>query len=228
MSRPASSVTAQLFIQLAKLVRLKIIAVANANKHKARLDALGAGEFCCKMSVSSPCSFFRGHRAYAARTTDIVIDKTDLLVASREIASLTKGSLRFALDVVGKETAEWCQEILQSCSTSPSGTPAMSHLVCLTGQPRRRSDSVKVHQVPIKLFHANPRLGSRLSKWLYCVLEAGALKPPETIFVDGGLNVIGACLDMLRRGEASGNRVVVRMDNHGRWPASASAEGVVP
>jgi len=214
-------------IQLAKFVGLKIIAVADASRHKARLEALGAGESCLIMDFS----MLLQHAPGLPSIIDVVIDKRDLDMASREIYNLARGSLRFALDMVGKETAGWCQTILHSCHASPYLSPdpsiaegdfemedsqskdSKSHLVCLTGEPEERVHTVRVHRVPIKLFHVNARLGSRLSKWLYCLLESGALKLPQTIFVDGGLNVINSCLDMLRRGEASGSRVVVRMDD---------------
>ncbi|KAL1859000.1 hypothetical protein VTK73DRAFT_7718 [Phialemonium thermophilum] len=211
----ASSVTAQLCIQLVKMAGLRVIAVADAKKHGDRLRALDA---------------------------DVIVDRADLDAAAREVASHAQGGLRFALDMVGKETAAWCQGVLDTCSRPPSPEPQaqqprddepasqssnqqsngesrsangvpVSHLVCMTGEPKTKLPHVRTHKVPIKLFHVNRRLGSRLSKWLYRLLDADALKIPETRVVDGGLSVVNSCLDLLKNGEVSGSRVVVRMNN---------------
>jgi len=167
----------------------------------------------------------------------VVIDRTDLDAATREIKALAQGSLRFALDMVGDSTATWCQNVLASCCGSryvPPETTAdssadgpareagqrqtagsLGHLVCLTGAPKSSVPSVRVHRVPIKLFHTNAQLGSRLSKWLYLLLDREILAPPEVRFVDGGLDVVNSALNLLKNGEVSGARVVVKMKGGG-------------
>ena len=45
---PASSVTAQVAIQLSKRCGLKVVAVADQSKHGSRLEALGAGKLALK------------------------------------------------------------------------------------------------------------------------------------------------------------------------------------
>ena len=76
-------------IQLAKLIGLKVIAVADAVRHGARLSDLGV---------------------------DVLVDRQDPSRAVEIIRSVTKGDLRFALDAVGKETATSLQESLQSAT----------------------------------------------------------------------------------------------------------------
>ena len=73
-------------IQLAKLIGLRVIAVADAVRHGARLSELGV---------------------------DFLVDRRDTSRAVEIIRSLTRGKLRFALDSVGKETATYLQESLQ-------------------------------------------------------------------------------------------------------------------
>ena len=73
-------------IQLAKLIGLRVIAVADAVRHGARLSDLGV---------------------------DVLVDRHDPSRAIEIIRSVTKGELRFGLDTVGKETATYLQESLQ-------------------------------------------------------------------------------------------------------------------
>ncbi|SPN99295.1 uncharacterized protein DNG_02331 [Cephalotrichum gorgonifer] len=83
----ASSVTAQLCIQLAKTAGMRIIGVADVKKHSKRLTALGV---------------------------DILVDRSDLDLAARQVREHTQGSLRFAMDMIGKETSTcllyWCAQ----------------------------------------------------------------------------------------------------------------------
>ena len=73
-------------IQLAKLIGLRVVAVADAVRHGARLSDLGV---------------------------DFIVDRQDPYRAIEIIRNVTKGNLRFGLDAVGKETATHLQESLQ-------------------------------------------------------------------------------------------------------------------
>ncbi|KAF2792817.1 GroES-like protein [Melanomma pulvis-pyrius CBS 109.77] len=195
----ASSVTAQVAIQLAKWGGLRVVAIADREKHGSRLEALGA---------------------------DKIIDRHDLEKAADEIRSEIPMPIRFALDTVGSETSTWCQNVLASRigvqyrpSILQNGTnsvvmgsaSSLPHLVCLTGSPKEVNSNVRVHEVPIKLFHTNRDIGAEISEWLSVLLESGDLRLPETVFVDGGLNAIGSSLQRLKTGELSGKRLVVKM-----------------
>ncbi|KAL9612089.1 MAG: hypothetical protein Q9167_003311 [Letrouitia subvulpina] len=72
-------------IQLAKLLGLRVIAVADVAKHGSRLVDLGA---------------------------DLLVDRKDPSRAIEIIRSVTKGNLRYSIDTVGKETATHLQEAL--------------------------------------------------------------------------------------------------------------------
>lgn len=132
------------------------------------------------------------------------------------------------MDMIGSKTSVWCQNVLASNAssryTSPASSPAdtipdpfaqkgsaLSHLVCLAGSPKVRAPNVRVHAVPVKLFHVNEELGCVLSYWLYHSLKSGAVVLPETQVVDGGLEVVNSCLELMRRGEISGSRLVVKL-----------------
>lgn len=127
-------------------------------------------------------------------------------------------SLRYAVDTVGRETADWCQRVLNATQISHQATDSgkeskapHGHLVGLTGLPKIPQALVVLHTVPIKLYHTNPVLGRVVSSWLHKLLDEGLIKPPEVEEVEGGLDSINASLDRLRRGEVSGKRLVVKM-----------------
>jgi hypothetical protein len=134
--------------------------------------------------------------------------------------------IRFALDTVGADTAAWCQNILASrtgtqCRPSllltgsnnialgPSSS--LPHLVCLVAAPKEKNTNVRIHKIPIKLFHTNRDIGRAISEWLSILLKSGDLKLPDTIYQDGGLDTIGSGLERLKSGELSGKRLVVRL-----------------
>lgn len=82
----ASSNTGMMALQLAKLVGLRVVCIADLVRHGARLNQLGA---------------------------DLLVDRQDSIRATEIIRSVTKGQLRFGLDAVGKETAAYLQDSLQ-------------------------------------------------------------------------------------------------------------------
>lgn len=73
-------------LQLAKLIGLRVICVADVVRHGSRLIDLGA---------------------------DVLVDRQDPSRAVEIIRSVTNGRLRFSLDTVGKETATLLQGALQ-------------------------------------------------------------------------------------------------------------------
>lgn len=156
-----------------------------------------------------------------------LFDRDDLEKVRDGIRTEIKAPIRFALDAVGSETALWCQDLLASCtgvrcssSTSPDGfrneveavSSSLSHLLCLTGVPKRKHPSVRLHEVPIKLFHENRAIGKQVSGWLERLLETNGLQLPETVFEHGGLDVVDKSLNRLRSGELSGKRLVVQCE----------------
>lgn len=135
---------------------------------------------------------------------DILIDRFDSARAVEIIQSVTEGKLRFALDAVGKETAGH----LQQCLKSQDGT-SYAHLVGLTGLPKQTASGIKLHQVPIKVFHSTAAIGEPVMVWLEQLLAANVLAPPDVDIAQGGLEGVNSALDQLREGNASGKRIVV-------------------
>lgn len=117
------------------------------------------------------------------------------------IRGVTGGKLRYAVDIVGKDTASLLQKTLD-----PSGH---SLLLGLTGLPKDRDPGIRYHTVPIKLFHTAPAVGESLVMWLEELLQSNTLALPEVVHAEGGLEGINAALETLRSGSVSGRRIVV-------------------
>ncbi|RDW67423.1 zinc-binding alcohol dehydrogenase family protein [Aspergillus mulundensis] len=180
----ASTTTGLLTIQLARLAGLKTIAVADIARHGAKLHAAGA---------------------------DILIDRHDTQRAVEIIRGVTGGKLRYAIDIVGQETATLLQSTLDT-TISENGLHA--HLLGLTGLPaaKDRDERIVYHTVPIKVFHSCPEVGEAMVVWLEGLIESGTLELPEIVRAEGGLEGVNEALGMLKRGDASGKRIVVSLD----------------
>lgn len=165
-------------MQLAKLAGLRVICVADAARHGAKLVQAGA---------------------------DVLVDRHDTDRAIEIIRGVTEGKLRYAIDIVGKDTATLLQKALD-----PSGH---SHLLGLTGLPKERETGIQYHTVPIKLFHTAPAVGEGLVSWLENLLQERTLTLPDVVRAEGGLGGINAALDILRSGSVSGKRIVVDLDS---------------
>lgn len=124
---------------------------------------------------------------------------------------MTGGKLRYAIDIVGKETATLLQSTLDPI-ISEDGSHA--HLLGLTGLPSGtdRDERIRYHTVPIKLFHSSPEVGGAMVSWLERLIESGTLELPEIIRAEGGLEGVNEALEMLKRGDASGKRIVMSLD----------------
>jgi NADPH:quinone reductase-like Zn-dependent oxidoreductase len=174
-----SSTSAHIIAQLSKLIGLRVIKVVDVGKHGDRLSR---------------------------RHIDLLIDGHDSSRATEIIRSVTKGNLRFAVDTIGKKTAELAQSCLQQGSDS-----TRSHLVGLSGLPEVATLGVQHHQLPIKVYHEVPEVGDSLMIWLEALLKEGKLSPPDTEVASGGLEGINDGLDRMRKGEISGKRLVIKL-----------------
>ncbi|PYH49364.1 zinc-binding alcohol dehydrogenase family protein [Aspergillus saccharolyticus JOP 1030-1] len=180
----ASTTTGMITLQLAKLAGVKVICVADVARHGARLHALGA---------------------------DVLVDRHAPARAVEIIRGVTQGKLRFAVDIVGRDTAALLQEVLVEDGTvREDGSHA--HLLGLTGLPKERRPGIVYHTVPIKLFHASAGVGETMVAWLEELLQSTALVCPEVVRHAGGLEGINAALDTLRQGGVSGKRIVIELE----------------
>lgn len=196
-----SATSANLTVQLARLVGLKVATVVDSARHGLRI---------------SNHKFIR---------PDLLVDSHDPQRAIEILQSNVGEDVRFGIDTMGKDTASNLLEALtKSRSTSlsahppsPPATPRTSpskstHLIGLTGLPKNTSDQQAVmHSVPIKLFHEVPAVGRALVTWLERLLERGLVSPPEIIDIEEGLENVNTGLDRMRRGEIRGGKLIVRI-----------------
>ncbi|QDS71396.1 hypothetical protein FKW77_003009 [Venturia effusa] len=175
-----SSATAKLAAQLSKLIGLRVIKVVDVGKH---------GE---SLSTSS---------------ADLLVDSYDTERAVQIIRRVTNNNLRFAIDTIGKSTAELCQRSLRQ-----EGTGLRSHLVALSGLPKEKGEGVVHHNVPIKVHHEVREAGEGIMVWLEKLLRDGLITAPEAEIAPGGLEGINDALDRMRRGEVSGKRLIVELN----------------
>lgn len=161
-------------LQLAKLAGLRVICVADAARHGTKLVQSGA---------------------------DLLVDRQDPDRAVEIIRGVTGGKLRYAIDIVGKDTATQLEKTL-----NPDGH---AHLLGLTGLPKERNPGIQYHTVPIKLFHTAPAVGEAMVCWLEDLLHSTNLTLPEIVRAEGGLEGINSALETLRSGSVSGKRIVV-------------------
>ncbi|CAK7269805.1 hypothetical protein SEPCBS119000_003758 [Sporothrix epigloea] len=209
----ASSTSAHMAIQLARLAGLRVAAVVDTARHGLRL----AGHTDAYQAATTTCSW----------QPDLLIDSHDPERAVSVLRANLGSKLRFGFDTRGRESA---QSLLQALACSegpsqaqssppsppatprPSVSPPLSHLVGLTGLPKGAPPPGGVfHSVPIKLFHEVPAVGEALSVWLEKLLASGRLVPPVVIGVETGLESVNAGLDRMRAGEIRGGRLVVRL-----------------
>lgn len=176
-----STTTATFLSQLARLAGLKVILVVNLSRHGERL---------------------------AGRQDCLLVDDQDPDRAVEIIRGVTGGTLRFAIDTVGKETAASLSKAL-NIPTRKNDSPKRVHLVGLSGLPKTACPGTVHHSVPIKLFHEVPEIGCALMNWLEMLLTNKLLTPPDITVAPGGLAGINDALDRMRRGEISGRRLVV-------------------
>ncbi|PWY87396.1 oxidoreductase [Aspergillus heteromorphus CBS 117.55] len=178
----ASTTTGYITLQLAKLAGLTVICVADIARHGSRLHHLGA---------------------------DVLVDRQDPERAVDIIRGVTGGKLRYAVDIVGSETATLLERTLDD-SVRDDGSRA--HLLGLTGLPKVRKSGIVYHTVPIKLFHLSDVVGESMVGWLEALLETGALQLPEIVRREGGLGNVNESLEILRLGSVSGKRIVVDLE----------------
>lgn len=198
-----SATSANLTIQLASLVGLKVAVVVDSAKHGFRL---------------------LNHNVIRL---NLLIDSHDPKRAVDILCANTKGRLRFGLDTRGSESATHLLEALKQSHDkryvdsasliSPPSTPSAikkrrGHLVGLTGLPKGYQGSdVLLHTVPIKLFHEVESIGESLVTWAAKLLDKKLLFPPDIVDMEYGLNNVNAGLDRMRNGEISGGKLVVRV-----------------
>ena len=179
---PGSSATGCCAVQLAKLAGLRVIAVIDVARSGERMLRHGA---------------------------DLLVDRLDTQRAVSIVRGITKGTLRFGLDTIGKDTAELLAQAMTVSEEVSQGDIVNGHVVGLVGVPKQVAPGVVYHSVPIKLFHEAPVVGEGMMVWLEQLLEQNLLATPDIEVAAGGLEGINEALDRLRDGTVNGPRIVV-------------------
>ncbi|KAG8409555.1 hypothetical protein J3459_017381 [Metarhizium acridum] len=197
-----SATSANLAIQLARLVGLRVAVVVDSAKHGLWLS---------------------GH---AVIRPDLLVDSHDPGRAVDILRANTGGRLRLGLDTRGRESATHLLGALRQTHhagagaaslMSPPGTPSRpkrrrGHLVGLAGLPKGyEGDDVLLHTLPIKLFHEVEAIGDALVAWAANLLDKRLLVPPDIVDIEYGLNNVNAGLVRMRNGEISGGKLVVKV-----------------
>lgn len=154
---------------------------------------------------------------------EIVLDREESPSSIvHEIRRVTSGSLKYAFDSVGGETAGLCVQALDGGGAGPAskylaalaGVPARAKKVRQDGTPLELSDGSIVHipEIKVKMFHTDIEFGAGLISELTKFLEAAQLRIPRIMVMGGGLEVVNEGISLLKKGRISGCKLVIRVD----------------
>lgn len=144
---------------------------------------------------------------------DLLVDSADRDRAVGIIRHVT-GGLKYAVDTSGRDTATKLLQAFPTAATDPQvRSHVIGHLVGLTGLPKEKSSNVTYHAVPIKVFHEVQAVGEALTTWLETLLAESIISTPDVTIIDGSLSAVNDALDIMRKGEISGRRLVIRIDS---------------
>ncbi|KAI1104343.1 GroES-like protein [Jackrogersella minutella] len=121
-----------------------------------------------------------------------------------EIRSITGGRITRAIDLVGPKTAALALD-----AVSKDEPVAFAPLAMMSGS-QILPENVVAHTVEMKQFvldKSNVRYTEELGK----LLEGGKIALPELHLIEGGLDSVQGGLEMLKRGNLKGKKLVVRM-----------------
>ncbi|KAI1800007.1 GroES-like protein [Daldinia bambusicola] len=121
-----------------------------------------------------------------------------------EIRVITDNNVTRAIDLVGPKTARLALD-----AVSKMNTVAFAPLAMMSGS-QAVPGNVEVHTVEMKQFvldKSNVRYTEELGK----LLDKGQIILPELYLIDGGLHSIQGGLEMLKKGNLKGKKLVVRM-----------------
>ncbi|KAF2808487.1 GroES-like protein [Mytilinidion resinicola] len=121
-----------------------------------------------------------------------------------EIKAVTGGKVTRAIDLVGPKTATL---VLQCVSETFAVEFAP---LAMMSSKQVVPENVTAHTVEMKQFVLD-RSNTFYAEELNRMLQSGELKLPEIHVMDGGLEVVVSGLDMLKKGDMGGKKMVVRM-----------------
>lgn len=181
-----STITGQFATQIARFSNLRILTVCSA-RTAALSKSLGATYVVIRDN----------------RSNDEILE---------EIATTTKGNIRYAIDLVGPSTAAMC---IQACSTAAQKETLGQEKVpfaplAMMSSKQEVPECVEAHNVEMKRFVLDTSSGVYAFE-LNKLLESGSLKLPQIEVLEGGLNAIQSGLELLKKGDMGGRKLVVKM-----------------
>lgn len=181
-----STITGQFATQIARFSNLRILTICSA-----RTSALSA-------SLGATHVVIRDY-----------LSETEIL---EEIAAVTKGNLRYAIDLVGPNTASTC---IKACSTEIQQQSLGQKKVpfaplAMMSSAQEVTECVDVQNVEMKRFVLDTSSGVYAYE-LNRLLETGLLKLPQIEVLEGGLAAVQAGLELLKKGDMGGRKLVVKM-----------------
>lgn len=129
--------------------------------------------------------------------------KTDDEIVA-EIKAVTGGNVTRAIDLVGPKTAA----LVLRCVSETS--PVEFAPLAMMSSKQIILENVTVHTVEMKQFVLD-KTNMFYAKELNRMLESGELSMPEIHVMEGGLEVVVSGLDMLKKGDMGGKKMVVRI-----------------
>jgi NADPH:quinone reductase-like Zn-dependent oxidoreductase len=182
-----STVTGQFATQLAALSNLKVVTVCSSQT--AELSrSLGA--------------------EYVAIRDGMTAEQIAV-----EIMAITKGRIYKAIDLVGAKTAAQCLQICGSdiqVQTQKDHCKVLFAPLAMMGKDQEIPDVVQVETVEMKRFVLDPE--SRIyAQRLNDLIEDGKIKIPSLEVLSGGLARVQHGLDMLKKGNMGGVKLVVTL-----------------
>ena len=155
-----------------------------------------------------------GARLSQSGVADLLVDSADPARAIKIIRSVAGGRLRYGIDTIGRDSAN---ALLEALRPDPSEVEDLAlprtHLVGFSGLPKVQTPAVVYHKPPLKAFHELPEVGGAVTRWIEDLLSHNLLQLPEVTVIDGGLAAINDSLNMMRKNEVSGKRLVINLDN---------------
>jgi NADPH:quinone reductase-like Zn-dependent oxidoreductase len=181
-----SAVTGQFATQIAKLSGLKVITVCSS-KTADLSRSLGADHV-------------------------VIRDDRDSEGILKEIGFITRGGITKVLDLVGPKTASLC---VDACSTSQQikvldGRKVVFAPLAMMSSAQEIPTNVRVETVDMKRFVLDVEAGT-YGQTLNQLLERGLLSLPAMHVLGGGLEDIEAGLEMVKKGNMAGKKVVVTL-----------------
>ncbi|KAF2104057.1 GroES-like protein [Rhizodiscina lignyota] len=181
-----STVTGQFATQLVKLSGLRAITITSG-RTAALSKSLGAEHVIVRDGL----------------------DSSDILA---EIARVTQGHITHAIDIVGEATAALVLRVLSSdLQRKVMGDQKIPFApLAFMKANQEVPDTVSVENVEMKRFILDKE-SNKYALELNRLLESGQLQLPELEVVEGGFHAIPKALELLKKGDMGGRKLIVKV-----------------